>query len=174
MLDGMAKIDKLMAECNRLGMPAVGMTDHGNMYGASDFYKAATAAGVKPIIGIEAYVAPGSRFDKTRQRWGDPSQRGDDVSGSGAYTHMTLWAENEEGLRNLFRLSSLASYEGQLGKWPRMDAELIAQYASGIIASSGCPSGEIQTRLRLGQVKEAYESAEKWQSIFGKENFLRE
>ena len=94
MLDGMAKIDKLMEECNRLGMPAVGMTDHGNMYGASDFYKAAIAAGVKPIIGVEAYIAPGSRFDKTRQRWGDPSQRGDDVSGSGAYTHMTLWSEN--------------------------------------------------------------------------------
>ena len=174
MLDGMAKIDKLMEECNRLGMPAVGMTDHGNMYGASDFYKAAIAAGVKPIIGVEAYIAPGSRFDKTRQRWGDPSQRGDDVSGSGAYTHMTLWSENEEGLHNLFRLSSLASYEGQLGKWPRMDADLISQYSKGVIASSGCPSGEIQTRLRLGQIKEAYESAEKWQSIFGKENFLLE
>lgn len=174
MLDGMAKIDNLMEECNRLGMPAVGMTDHGNMYGASEFYRSAVKAGVKPIIGIEAYLAPGSRFDKKRQRWGDPSQKKDDLSGSGAYTHMTLWAENSTGLRNLFKLSSLASYEGQLGKWPRMDMELIAEHSEGIIAASGCPSSEIQTRLRLGQEKEAYEAAGKWQDIFGKDNFLLE
>lgn len=174
MLDGMAKIDQLMAECQRLEMPAVGMTDHGNMYGSSDFYKAAIKSGIKPIIGIEAYLAPGSRFDKKRQTWGDPSQKRDDVSANGAYLHMTMWAKNETGLRNLFTLSSLASYEGQLGKWPRMDADLISQYSDGIIASSGCPSGEISVRLRLGQEKEAYEAAGKWQDIFGKENFYLE
>ncbi|MFY9189702.1 MAG: DNA polymerase III subunit alpha [Lawsonella sp.] len=174
MLDGMAKIDNLMEECNKRGMPAVGMTDHGNMYGASDFYHAAVDAGIKPIIGIEAYLAPGSRFDKKRQRWGDPSQKRDDVSGSGAYTHMTLWAQNETGLRNLFKLSSLASYEGQLGKWPRMDVELISQHSEGLIGASGCPSSEIQTRLRLGQRKEAYEAAGRWQDIFGKDNFYLE
>ena len=174
MLDGMAQIDPLFAEASRLGMTAVGMTDHGNMYGASDFYKAATKSGIKPIIGIEAYIAPDSRFNMQRVRWGEEWQKSDDVSGSGAYTHMTLLAENATGLRNLFKLSSLASYEGQLGKWPRMDAELIAEYAEGIIATSGCPSGEIQTRLRLGQTKQAYEAAEKWQGIFGKENFYLE
>src|SRR6478735_7009121 len=126
MLDGAAKISPLFGEAQRLGMTAVGMTDHGNMYGAAEFYNSAIKHELKPIIGIEAYVAPGSRFETKRVQWGDPSQKGDDVSGSGAYTHMTMVAENATGLRNLFKLSSLASFEGQLGKWSRMDAELIA------------------------------------------------
>ncbi|MGW4371652.1 DNA polymerase III subunit alpha [Nocardia takedensis] len=174
MLDGAAKISPLFAEANRLGMNAVGMTDHGNMYGASEFYNSAEKAGIKPIIGIEAYIAPGSRFDTKRVQWGDPSQKGDDVSGSGAYTHMTMVAENATGLRNLFKLSSLASIEGQLGKWARMDEEIIAQYSEGIIATTGCPSGEVQTRLRLGHEREALEAAAKWQEIFGPENFFLE
>ncbi|WP_433663511.1 DNA polymerase III subunit alpha [Nocardia sp. CA-128927] len=174
MLDGAAKISPLFAEANRLGMNAVGMTDHGNMYGASEFYNSAKKAGIKPIIGIEAYIAPASRFDTKRIQWGDPSQKGDDVSGSGAYTHMTMVAENATGLRNLFKLSSLASLEGQLGKWARMDEEIIAQYAEGIIATTGCPSGEVQTRLRLGHDREALEAAAKWQEIFGKDNFFLE
>ncbi|MEE6163612.1 MULTISPECIES: DNA polymerase III subunit alpha [unclassified Mycolicibacterium] len=174
MLDGAAKITPMLAEAQRLGMPAIGMTDHGNMFGASEFYNSATKAGIKPIIGIEAYIAPGSRFDTKRVQWGDPSQKGDDVSGSGAYTHMTMVAENATGLRNLFKLSSLASFEGQLGKWSRMDAEIIAEHAQGIIATTGCPSGEVQTRLRLGQRDEALAAAAKWQDIFGKENFFLE
>ncbi len=174
MLDGAAKISPLFAEAERLGMTAVGMTDHGNMYGAAEFYNSATRHGIKPIIGIEAYVAPASRFDNKRVRWGDPSQKGDDVSGSGAYTHMTMVAENATGLRNLFKLSSLASIEGQLGKWARMDAEIIAEHAEGIIATTGCPSGEVQTRLRLGHEREALEAAAKWQEIFGPENFFLE
>ncbi|MGV9973927.1 DNA polymerase III subunit alpha [Nocardia beijingensis] len=174
MLDGAAKISPLFAEAKRLGMNAVGMTDHGNMYGASEFYNSAKKHDIKPIIGIEAYIAPGSRFDTKRVQWGDPSQKGDDVSGSGAYTHMTMVAENATGLRNLFKLSSLASIEGQLGKWARMDAEIIAQYAEGIIATTGCPSGEVQTRLRLGHDREALEAAAKWQEIFGKDNFFLE
>lgn len=101
----------MLAEVERLDMPAIGMTDHGNMFGASEFYNSATKAGVKPIIGVEAYVAPGSRFDTRRITWGDPSQKGDDVSGSGSYTHLTMVAENATGLRNLFKLSSLASFE---------------------------------------------------------------
>ncbi|MBF6168422.1 DNA polymerase III subunit alpha [Streptomyces gardneri] len=174
MLDGAAKISPLFTEAKRLGMNAVGMTDHGNMYGASEFYNSAKKHDIKPIIGIEAYIAPGSRFDTKRVQWGDPGQKGDDVSGSGAYTHMTMVAENATGLRNLFKLSSLASIEGQLGKWARMDAEIIAQYAEGIIATTGCPSGEVQTRLRLGHEREALEAAAKWQEIFGKENFFLE
>ncbi|ETZ89709.1 PHP domain protein [Mycobacteroides abscessus MAB_030201_1075] len=174
MLDGAAKIKPMLAEVERLGMSAVGMTDHGNMYGASEFYNVAAATGVKPIIGIEAYIAPASRFDTKRVFWGDPGQKSDDVSGSGSYTHMTMVAENATGLRNLFKLSSLASFEGQLGKWARMDADLIAEHASGIIATTGCPSGEVQTRLRLGQESEALAAAAKWQDIFGKDNFFLE
>lgn len=174
MLDGMAKIDLLAEEVLRQNMPAVGVTDHGNMFGSNAFYRRMVDAGVKPIIGIEAYMAPGSRFDKQRQLWGTPDQKSDDVSASGAYLHQTMLAENVTGLRNLFKLSSLASYEGQLGKWPRMDAELIAEHADGIIATTGCPSGDVQTRLRLGQYDAALEAAAMWQDIYGKDNFFLE
>jgi DNA polymerase-3 subunit alpha len=174
MLDGAAKIGPLFDEAVRLGMPAVGMTDHGNMYGASEFYASATDHGIKPIIGVEAYVAPESRLSTRRVLWGDASQRSDDVSGSGAYTHMTMVAENATGLRNLFTLSSLASIEGQFGKWPRMDAELVAQHSAGVIATTGCPSGEVQTRLRLGHHEQALEAAARWRDIFGPENFFLE
>jgi DNA polymerase-3 subunit alpha len=155
-------------------MPAIGMTDHGNMFGASEFYNEATKVGIKPIIGVEAYVAPASRFDTRRILWGDPGQKSDDVSGSGSYTHLTMVAENATGLRNLFKLTSLASFEGQLGKWNRMDADIIAEHAEGIIATTGCPSGEVQTRLRLGQVDEAIASAAKWREIFGPDNYFLE
>lgn len=174
MLDGAAKVKPMLAEAQRLEMPAIGMTDHGNMFGASEFYNAATEVGITPIIGVEAYIAPGSRFDTKRILWGEPGQKGDDVSGSGSYTHMTMVAENATGLRNLFKLSSLASFEGQLGKWSRMDAEIIAENSAGIIATTGCPSGEVQTRLRLGHEREALESAAKWREIFGPENYFLE
>jgi len=91
MLDGAARLKDLFAEVERQGMPAVAMTDHGNMHGANDFYKQAMKAGVTPVIGIEAYVAPASRFHKQPVKWGDPHQKGDDVSGGGHYTHKTLW-----------------------------------------------------------------------------------
>ncbi|OFT57123.1 DNA polymerase III subunit alpha [Corynebacterium sp. HMSC05H05] len=174
MLDGMAKVDMLADEVVRQGMPAVGMTDHGNMFGSNAFYRRMVDAGVKPIIGIEAYMAPESRFNKKRVLWGTPDQKRDDVSASGAYLHQTMLAENATGLRNLFKLSSLASYEGQLGKWPRMDAELIAEHADGIIATTGCPSGDVQTRLRLGQYDAALEAAAMWQDIYGKDNYFLE
>ena len=174
MLDGAAKIKPMLAEAQRLGMPAIGMTDHGNMFGASEFYNAATKVGIKPIIGVEAYVAPGSRLDTRRILWGDPSQKSDDVSGSGSYTHLTMVAENATGLRNLFKLTSLASFEGQLGKWNRMDAEIIAEHAEGIIATTGCPSGVVQTRLRLGQDAEALAAAAEWREIFGADNYFLE
>ncbi|MFB4197074.1 DNA polymerase III subunit alpha [Streptomyces carpaticus] len=180
MLDGAAKNGKLFAEVERQGMPAVAMSDHGNMFGAYEFFQTAGKTGVKPIIGIEAYVAPESRFHKKQVFWGgsgrgqDASgEGGKDVSGGGRYTHMTMWAQNAQGLRNLFRLSSLASFEGYYMK-PRMDRELISQYASGIIATTGCPSGEVQTRLRLGQFDEAVKAAATYQDIFGKENYFLE
>jgi DNA polymerase-3 subunit alpha len=180
MLDGAAKVAPLIDEAQRLGMPAVGMTDHGNMYGADEFYQQAKQAGLKPIIGIEAYVAPASRFHKKPVFWGNDKQRGvdeygegGDVSGGGAYTHMTMLARNAQGLRNLFKLSSLASFEGYYRK-PRMDRELIAEHAEGIIATTGCPSGEVQTRLRLGQREEALQAAADYRDIFGAENFFLE
>ncbi|MCP3799234.1 DNA polymerase III subunit alpha [Allokutzneria sp. A3M-2-11 16] len=173
MLDGAAKIAPLFAEAQRLEMPAVGMTDHGNMYGADQFYQQAQKFGIKPIIGIEAYIAPTSRGHKKPVFWGEPHQRGDDLAGGGAYTHMTMVARSATGLRNLFKLSSLASIEGYYRK-PRMDRDIIAQYSEGIIATTGCPSGEVQTRLRLGQEKEAIQAAADYRDIFGAENFFLE
>src|SRR4051812_47832889 len=100
MLDGAAKLKPLFGEAQRLGMPALAMTDHGNMHGAYSFQQVAHGTSVKPIIGIEAYVAPGDRREKAAIHWGRPNQKGDDVSGGGAYTHMTLLALNPRGLRN--------------------------------------------------------------------------
>ncbi len=171
MLDGAARVGDLVKEVARQEMPAIAMTDHGNVFGAFDFYKQATKAGVKPIIGIEAYVAPESRHDKKRIQWGDGGE--DDVSGGGAYTHMTILAENNHGLSNLFKLSSLASLEGYYYK-PRMDRELLSKYADGLIATTGCPGGEIQTRLRMGKYKEALRAASDYRDIFGANNFFLE
>ena len=171
MLDGAARVGDLVEEVARQEMPAIAMTDHGNVFGAFDFYKQATKAGVKPIIGIEAYVAPESRHEKKRVQWASGGD--DDVSGGGAYTHMTILAENNHGLKNLFRLSSLASLEGYYYK-PRMDRELLSQYADGLIATTGCPGGEIQTRLRMGNYKEAMRAASDYRDIFGAHNFFLE
>ena len=171
MLDGAARIEKLAEEVARSGDGAIAMTDHGNVFGAFDFYKTMKNAGVKPIIGIEAYVAPESRFDKKRVKWAEGGE--DDVSAGGAYTHMTLWAENNVGLANLFRLSSLASLEGFYYK-PRMDRELLSQYSQGIIATTGCAAGEIQTRIRMGAYNEARAAAANYRDIFGADNYFVE
>jgi DNA polymerase III subunit alpha len=173
MLDGAARLKDLFAECEKSQMPAIAMTDHGNVYGAYDFWAKARAAGIKPIIGTEAYIAPEHRGHKKPVRWGTPAQKDDDVSGAGAYTHMTLLAETTEGMHNLFRLSSMASLEGFFRR-PRMDRELLARYAKGIIATTGCPGGEVQTRLRLGQQRQALEAAAAYRDIFGPENFFVE
>ncbi|MFE4470669.1 DNA polymerase III subunit alpha [Leifsonia sp. NPDC056824] len=172
MLDGAARVKPLIEAAVEQGMPAVAITDHGNMFGAFDFWRTATDAGIKPIIGTEAYLTPRThRTDKTRVRWGDGG--GDDVSGSGAYTHMTMLAATTEGMHNLFRLSSYASTEGYYFK-PRMDRELLNRYSKGIIATTGCPSGEVQTRLKLGQYEEAKKAAAEFRDIFGPENFFAE
>ena len=171
MLDGAARVEELVREVARQEMPAIAITDHGNVFGAFEFNKQARKAGVKPIIGIEAYVAPESRFDRKRVKWAEGGE--DDVSGGGAYTHMTLLAENNAGLSNLFKLSSLASLEGFYYK-PRMDRELLSIYSKGLIATTGCPGGEIQTRLRMGAYKEAIMAASELRDIFGAENFFLE
>ena len=171
MLDGAARLDDLFAKTAELEMPALAMTDHGNVFGAYDFWKKAKAAGIKPIIGTEAYLAPGSRFDKTRVKWGAGGQ--DDVSGGGAYTHMTMLSTSQKGMHALFRLSSLASLEGYYYK-PRMDKELLAEHAVDMIGTTGCASGEIQTHLRMGNYEAAKRSAGEFQDIFGRDNFYCE
>jgi DNA polymerase-3 subunit alpha len=174
MLDGAARVGPLVQEAARQGMPAIAITDHGNTFGAYEFYKAAKDVGIKPIIGVEAYVTPGThRGDRSRVKWGGPDQSDDDVSGSGAYTHMTLLSQSTEGMHNLFRLSSLASIEGYYFK-PRMDREILQKYSKGLIATTGCPSGEVQTRLRLGQYDAARAAAAEFQDLFGKENYFAE
>ena len=172
MLDGAARVKPLIEEAVKQGMPAIAVTDHGNVFGAFDFYKSANDAGIKPIIGTEAYVTPGThRGDKTRVKWGDGGR--DDISGAGSYTHMTLLSQSTEGMHNLFRLSSRASLEGYYFK-PRMDREILAEHAAGLIATTGCPSGEVQTRLRLGQYDEAVKAAADFRDIFGRENYFAE
>ncbi|MFJ2439803.1 DNA polymerase III subunit alpha [Streptomyces sp. NPDC087658] len=184
MLDGAQRLGPMFAEVARQEMPAIAMSDHGNMFGAYEFQQVAKKFdGVKPIIGIEAYVAPSSRRNRKQEFWGpggvramsDDGEGSKDVSGGGRFTHMTMWAQNVQGLRNLFYMSTEASYTGQFpaGK-PRMDMELISENSSGIIATTGCPSGAIQTRLRLNQYDEAREVAGAYQDIFGKENYFLE
>ncbi|MFB1043928.1 DNA polymerase III subunit alpha [Streptomyces chrestomyceticus] len=184
MLDGAQKLRPMFGEVARQGMPAIAMSDHGNMFGAYEFAQVAKDfEGIRPVIGIEAYVAPSSRFVRKQEFWGPGGRRAvgadgegaKDVSGGGRFTHLTMWARNSQGLRNLFRLSTQASYEGQFpaGK-PRMDRDLIAGRPEGIIATTGCPSGEIQTRLRLGQYAEARAAAAAYQDIFGREHYFLE
>ncbi|GAA1427379.1 DNA polymerase III subunit alpha [Streptomyces thermospinosisporus] len=174
LLDGAARLKDMFNACNEMGMTHIAMSDHGNLHGAYDFFHSAQKAGITPIIGIEAYVAPESRRNKRKILWGQPHQKRDDVSGSGGYTHKTMWAVNKTGLHNLFRLSSDAYAEGWLQKWPRMDKETIAKWSEGIVASTGCPSGEIQTRLRLGHFDEALKAAADYQDIFGKDRYFLE
>jgi len=172
MLDGAARISELVTEVARQEMPAVAMTDHGNMFGAYEFWKKARDAGVNPIIGMEGYLTPGThRTDKSRVNYAGGGE--DDVSGGGAYTHLTMWAENTTGMHNLFRLASLASIEGYYFK-PRMDLELLENFHEGVIATTGCPSGEVQTRLRLGQYDEAVRVAGQMRDLFGKDNYFVE
>ncbi|MFI6374769.1 DNA polymerase III subunit alpha [Streptomyces sp. NPDC050546] len=184
MLDGAQKLKPMFAEVDRQGMPAVAMSDHGNMFGAYEFHQVSKGFdNVKPIIGIEAYVAPSSRRNRKQEFWGPGGQRAmsddgegsKDVSGGGRFTHMTMWASSVKGLRNLFYMSTEASYTGQFpaGK-PRMDMELISEHAEGVIATTGCPSGAIQTRLRLKQYDEARKVAAAYQDIFGRENYFLE
>lgn len=172
MLDGAARLGALTERAAELGMPAVAMTDHGNVFGAYEFYRKAKAAGVNPIIGIEAYFTPNiSRFEKKGQNFYDGGS--DDVSARGAYTHMTLLSETTEGMHNLFRLTTGAWRDGFF-KQPRMDRDLLSQHGKGIIGTTGCPSGEVQVHLRYGQYEAARQVAADYQDILGKENYFLE
>ena len=174
MLDGAARLDEMLARTAELGMDSIAMTDHGNVFGAYEFWAKAKKHGVKAILGMEAYATPNtSRFERKRVRWGDDKDASDDVSGGGAFTHMTLLSETTEGMHNLFRMSSRASIEGYFYK-PRIDRELMAEYSKGIIATTGCPSGEVQTWLRLGNYDNARQAAAEFRDIFGAGSFFVE
>ena len=173
MLDGAARIGDLFEQAQKMGMPAVATTDHGYVFGAYEFWKTAKKYDVKPIIGVEAYVTPGThRSDKTRVTFGDGGR--DDVSARGTYTHMTLLAQDNAGMHNLFRMSSRASLDAAYGKYPRLDRELLNTYGKGLIATTGCPSGEVQKRLWFDQYDKAREAAAEFRDIFGEGNFYCE
>ena len=162
LLDGSNKIKEYVARVKELGMNSAAITDHGVMYGVIDFYRAAKAAGIKPILGCEVYVAPGSRFDKTSG--GNQDDR---------YYHLVLLAENQKGYENLTKIVSKGFVEGYYYK-PRVDMELLEQYHEGIIALSACLAGEVQKYLLRGMYGEAMEAARRYEGIFGKNNFFLE
>ncbi|MEI2717175.1 MAG: DNA polymerase III subunit alpha [Candidatus Nanopelagicales bacterium] len=177
MLDGAARLDDLFSEVSRLGQHTIAMTDHGNLYGAFEFYSKARRAGVKPIIGIEGYYAPHGRFERAPMDFGGGYDEGageiSEGRGKFAYTHMTLWAENNVGLHNLFRLSSLASIEGYY-RAPRFDRDLLDRYGKGLIGTTGCPSGEVNRWLQAGQFDKALAAAADFRDILGKDNYFCE
>lgn len=173
MLDGLQSPEGMIKRAAELGMTALGLTDHGNLHGAYAFHQAAIQHGVTPIIGLEAYLAPDDMTTKSKVFWGEPEQRGDDVSGGGAYTHLSLWATNAEGLRNLYALTSASYIEGRYQK-PRIDYDRLARHSAGLVASTGCPGGEVQTRLRLGQTAEAEAAASRLRDIMGPDRLFCE
>src|SRR3954469_21966320 len=162
LLDGAIQVKPLAERVKELGMPACAMTDHGNMYGAVSFYKEMKAHDVKPIIGAEVYLAPGSRFDKKE------AQRGEKP-----YNHMILLAKDREGYHNLVRLTSKAFKEGFYRK-PRIDRELLSQFSGGLIGLSACLSGVPQAHLKNGKLDAAEKSAYEFQEILGKGNYFLE
>ncbi len=177
MLDGAARVNDLFDTAAELGMSALAMTDHGNLYGAYDFYQAGRERGIKPIIGMEGYYAPQGRRERRPFDYGGGwDETGEDPSagkGKQNYGHMTVWAENNTGLHNLFRLSSLASMQGYYFK-PRFDKELLQTYGEGLIATTGCPSGEVNRWLQAGKYDQARQAAADYQDILGPGNFFCE
>ncbi|PCI18877.1 DNA polymerase III subunit alpha [Candidatus Wolfebacteria bacterium] len=160
LLDGLSKIDDIVQLAKKYKMPAVALTDHGNMYGAIEFYKKCKAAGIKPIMGVEAYVAERTRFDKEP---GLDNRR----------YHLTLLSKNEIGYKNLIKIVTQSNLEGFYYK-PRVDKELLAENSEGIICLSGCPAGELAHALREQNMKKAHAVIKEHQNIFGKENYFLE
>ncbi|MFM1751529.1 MAG: polymerase subunit alpha, partial [Actinomycetota bacterium] len=173
MLDGAAKLDELVAKAVSDGQPALGMTDHGNMYGVLEFYKECRAQGVKPIIGTEAYLAYETRFERPNRRGQVDDSGGDTEGGRKLYYHLTLLAENNTGYRNLIKLASLAFLEGYYYQ-PRMDWELLERHHEGLIATTGCLGGHVLQALMKGDYKDAKTKAARLQEIFGRDNLFVE
>ncbi|HET7529116.1 MAG TPA: DNA polymerase III subunit alpha [Candidatus Saccharimonadales bacterium] len=158
LLDGLTKVPDLMSRVTKLGMDAVAITDHGTMSGVVEFYKAAGDSGIKPIIGMEAYIAPRSHTDK------DPAK-------DRQYYHLTLIAMNNQGYQNLMRLSSIANLDGFYYR-PRIDRQLLEQYKEGLIVLSGCMGGEVSDALRQDQYQQAKDAAEWYKSVFGDRYYI--
>ena len=154
LLDGSSKIKELVDRAKELGMDSMAITDHGVMYGVIDLYRAARAVGIKPIIGCEVYVAPGSRFDR------------ESSSGEDRYYHLILLAENNQGYQNLMKIVSKGFVDGFYYK-PRVDLEILRQYHEGIIALSACLAGEVQRYLERGLYQQGKEAALRYEEIFG-------
>lgn len=161
LLDGASKIGELVHHTKELGMDSIAITDHGVMYGVIDFYRACKAEGIKPIIGCEVYVAPGSRFDREVER------------GENRYYHLVLLAENDTGYHNLMKIVSRGFTEGYYYK-PRIDREIMKEFSEGIIALSACLAGEVATKIRLGLYEEAKQAALEHREIFGEDNYFLE
>ncbi|MDD5721244.1 MAG: DNA polymerase III subunit alpha [Candidatus Pacebacteria bacterium] len=161
LLDGLSKLEDLVDLVKKNGMGALAITDHGNMYGAIEFYKLAKKAGIKPILGVEAYMTAGSRKDKTLE------------NGAKRYYHLTLLAKNLQGYKNLMRLVTISNLEGYYYK-PRMDKEILRQYSEGIIALSGCLGGELAQALMNKDEEKGESIIKEYQEIFGKENYFLE
>lgn len=159
LLDGSCKINEIVNRAKELGMKNLAITDHGNMYGVIDFYRACKAADINPVIGCEVYVAPGSRFDKKNEK------------GEGRYNHLVLLAENDKGYANLMKIVSRGFTEGFYYK-PRVDYEVLEQFHEGIIALSACLAGIVATNLRQGFYDEAKKEALRLRDIFGENNFF--
>ena len=160
LLDGACKIPELIERAKELGQTSIAITDHGNMYGAIEFYKAARSAGIKPVIGCEVYVSPRSRFDK--------ETRIDNIN-----SHLVLLCENETGYKNLMRLNSLAWTEGFYSK-PRVDHESLEKYHEGLIALSACLAGEIPRALLNDNYEDAVKTAKWYRDTFGRDNYFIE
>lgn len=162
LLDGLSKLEDLVKLAKADGMPAMAITDHGNMYGAVEFYKLAKKEGIKPIIGVEAYMTAGSRLDRTAE-----------AGGTKRYYHLTLLAKNLQGYKNLMKLVTISNLEGYYYK-PRMDKEILEKYSSGIIALSGCLGGELSQSIVNNNLDKAEQIIKDYQKIFGKENYFIE
>jgi DNA polymerase-3 subunit alpha len=173
MLDGASRIGEIVEAAVADGQPAIGITDHGNMYGVLEFYKACREAGINPVIGTEAYMAGESRFERPVRRGKMDDGGGDTDGGTKLYYHLTLLAESTQGYKNLLKLSSAAYLEGYYYK-PRVDWELLEQYHEGLIATTGCLGGVVLQALLNGDEAEAKRRAARLQDIFGKESLFVE
>ena len=163
LLDSAIKPVELMRQVSELGMAAVALTDHGNLFGAYEFYSAARKAGIKPVLGCEVYVAPGSRQERSGNPYGSRKP----------YHHLVLLAENQTGWQNLSRLVTTGYLDGFYHR-PRIDKELLAEHSEGVIGLSACLSGEVATHLLAGDAERAAAAAEEYREILGSGNFFLE
>ncbi|HLY82394.1 MAG TPA: PHP domain-containing protein, partial [Acidimicrobiales bacterium] len=173
MLDGAARVKDVIAAAKADGQPAIGITDHGNMYGVLDFYKEARAQGIKPVLGIEAYMAGESRHERPVRRGRIDDGGGEGEAGEKLYYHLTLLAETTEGYRNLMKLSSAAYLEGYYYK-PRLDWELLERHHKGVIATTGCLGGVVAQALLRGDEAAAARLTGRLQDIFGADHLFVE